>query len=159
MIYGLEQHKWGTWNLWNLFPHNYPYIPNLLYYISNLDLCRFCRFYTGKNIKGLMKCLGKGSPGSKCDLPIKISADAPLTPILHLGRRNASRVPALACGWKNLLTVFPFFDGLPYGFDYRLVEVISAHHACCKIRVLHQAIEFLFIAPKATVLNAILICP
>ena len=101
MIYGLEQHKWGTWNLWNLFPHNYPYIPNLLYYISNRDLCRFYRFYTGKNIKGLMKCLGKGSPGSTCNLPIKISGVAPLTPILHLARRNASRVPTNKCGQKD----------------------------------------------------------
>ena len=31
----------------------------------------------------------------------KISADAPLTPILYLGRRNASRVPV--SGWENLL--------------------------------------------------------
>ena len=34
--------------------------------------------------------------------PIKISADAPLTSILHLERLNASRVPALGCSWKNL---------------------------------------------------------
>lgn len=71
--------------------------------MSNLDLCRFYRFYTGKNIKGLMKCLGKGSPGSTRDLPNKISADAPLTPILHLGRLNASRVPTLGCGRENLV--------------------------------------------------------
>jgi len=35
--------------------------------------------------------------------PIKLCADAPLTPILHLGRRSASRVPALGCGWENLV--------------------------------------------------------
>ena len=34
---------------------------------------------------------------------IKISADAPLTSILHLGRRNASRVPKLVRGWENLV--------------------------------------------------------
>ena len=50
-----------------------------------------------------MKCLGKGSPGSTCDLPNKISADAPLTPILYLGRRNAYRLPAAGRGWKNLI--------------------------------------------------------
>ena len=32
---------------------------------------------------------------------IKISADAPLTPILYLARRNASRVPVLGSGWEN----------------------------------------------------------
>ena len=34
---------------------------------------------------------------------IKISADAPLTLNLHLGRRNASRVPVLGSGWENLV--------------------------------------------------------
>ena len=33
----------------------------------------------------------------------KISADAPLTPILYLARRNASRVPVLGSGWENLV--------------------------------------------------------
>ena len=32
----------------------------------------------------------------------KVSADAPLTQILYLARRNAYRVPALVCGWENL---------------------------------------------------------
>ena len=35
--------------------------------------------------------------------PIKFSADAPLTPILHLGRLNASRVPVLGDSWENLV--------------------------------------------------------
>ena len=34
--------------------------------------------------------------------PVKTSSDAPLAPILYLGRRNVSRVPAAGCGRKNL---------------------------------------------------------
>ena len=45
--------------------------------------------------------------------PFNISADAPLTPILHLGRRNASRVPVLGCGWENLTLYYgKTFTGL-----------------------------------------------
>lgn len=36
---------------------------------------------------------------------IKFSAVAPLAPILHLGRRNASRVPVLGSGWENLVII------------------------------------------------------
>ena len=39
---------------------------------------------------------------------IKVSADAPLTQILHLVRRNASCVPAAGCGWENLNVLFFF---------------------------------------------------
>ena len=35
--------------------------------------------------------------------PVKTSSDAPLAPILYLGRQNASRVPVSGWGWKNLL--------------------------------------------------------
>lgn len=114
MICRLEQHKWGTWNLWNLFPNNYLNILNLLYYNSNIELCRFYRFYIFRNNQGLMKCLGKGSPGSTCGVPIKISADAPLRESHPLERRSASGVPALGCGWENLVSIFPFFDSLRF---------------------------------------------
>lgn len=99
MICSLEQHKWGTWNLWNLFPHNYLHILNILYYNSNLDLCRFYRFYICRNNQGLMKCLGKGSTGST--LAVKLSTTPPSS-TLALGTNHASRVPAMDCGWENL---------------------------------------------------------
>jgi len=57
-------------------------------------------------------------------------------------RQIAPRAPNLGWGWKNLLTILPFFDGLPHGFDHCIVEVISTYNAVCKIRVLHQAEEF-----------------
>ena len=47
-------------------------------------------------------------------LPIKISADAPLRESHPLERRSASRVPALGCGWENLVSIFPFFDSLRF---------------------------------------------
>jgi hypothetical protein len=80
-----------------------------------------------------MKCMEKGSTGSTPAqlggftaeratrgsdngdrlLPIKVSV-VPLVNPRSLQGVFAYRLPALGCGWENLVSIFPFFDSLRF---------------------------------------------
>ena len=133
MIRQTKQHQCGTWNLWNLSPHNIEHLTNYLYLLCNQELCGFHRFHIYWDGCMIIKCVGKGSTGStpahlggftaeratrRSDngdrlLPIKVSV-VPLVNPRSLQGVFAYRLPALVCGWENLVSIFPFFDSLRF---------------------------------------------
>ena len=122
MIIQIKRHQCGTWNLWNLSPHNIEHLSNYLYLLCNRELCGFHRFHIYWDGCMFLKCLGKGSTGStpaqlggftseratrasdKGDrrLPIKVSV-VPLVNPRSLQGVFASGVPMLEISWKNLV--------------------------------------------------------
>jgi hypothetical protein len=77
-----------------------------------------------------MKCMEKGSTPAQLGgftaeratrgsdngdrlLPIKVSV-VPLVNPRSLQGVFAYRLPALGCGWENLVSIFPFFDSLRF---------------------------------------------
>ena len=76
-------------------------------FVTNVTCARevYRKFLSFFNTKGVFACQHdtRASDNSDSQCPIKISTDAPLRQILYLGRQNASRVPALLRGGKNLI--------------------------------------------------------
>ena len=96
------RHTGRRWNQWNLFPHNSWSICKILILNSNQEICLLHRFYGYEVLALLLKCERKGSTGSTHGG--KNSVTPPTNP-KTLTDVNASRLPALGCGWKNLVAV------------------------------------------------------
>ena len=94
-----NRHTGRRWNQWNLFPRNSWSIRKILILNSNQEICLLHRFYGYEVLALFLKCGRKGSTGSTHGG--KISVTPPINP-KTLTDVNASRVPELGCGWKNL---------------------------------------------------------
>ena len=91
-----NRHTGRRWNQWNLFPRNSWSIRKILILNSNQEICLLHRFYGYEVLALFLKCGRKGSTHGG-----KISVTPPTNP-KTLTDVNASRVPELGCGWKNL---------------------------------------------------------
>ena len=114
------------------FPRNSWSICEILILNSNQEICLLHRFYGYEVLALFLKCGRKGSTGSTHGG--KISVTPPPTNPKTLTDVNASRVPELGCGWKNLPNRWRPVTQVLLGFYLGHVCAVHAFFNCVELR-------------------------